>query len=241
MAGQSATLLPGGIAARAGLLEQVGVKPAKSGPAILLSSLTDQAMFIITSIIAALFFESARKPVLIVLGFLIALSILLGIEATRCWLLNTIEAILGKLKLGKFWNGFKESMECTLSWELVLKGLASTAVSFAMLVLALYLCCRGVGAEIWAMTILLAFSLPTMLGRISALPAGVGVTEVGMVAIIDAAPNVTLNQAAAAVAVFRVSTILATALFGGLLYLFNWKKTVKKECEESPPGVKAAS
>jgi len=92
------------------------------------------------------------------------------------------------------------------------------------MVLALHLALLGVGAHVPPMTLLLAFTLPTMLGRISAMPAGVGVTEAGMIGILDSAPGVTLDQAAAATMIFRVGTVFFAALAGALVYAFYWRR-----------------
>ncbi len=101
----------------------------------------------------------------------------------------------------------------------------NSALAFALMVEALDLAARGVGADVSYLTLMLAFTLPTMLGRISAMPGGVGVTEAGMVGILDAAPGVSIDQAAAATAVFRVGTVLFAALLGGLVYVLGWRGT----------------
>src|SRR5215208_3412944 len=88
------------------------------------------------------------------------------------------------------------------------------------------LAARGAGARVPYATLLLAFTLPTMLGRISAMPGGVGVTEAGMVGILDAAPGVTVSQAAAAAVIFRVGTVLFAALLGAVVYFFGWRGAV---------------
>src|SRR4028119_820217 len=68
LAGQACTLLPGGVAARAGLLGQAGVPVADGAASVAMSSLSDQALLIICSLLSALWFEAARKPVLMLLA-----------------------------------------------------------------------------------------------------------------------------------------------------------------------------
>jgi uncharacterized protein (TIRG00374 family) len=233
VAGQSATLLPGGIAARSAMLDQIGIEPADSSPAVALSSISDQIGFILVTLACSIWFEEARKPVLILIGILAVISVLLGIEAVRTWLLDLIEKILGRFNLADEWRGFKESMARTMSWRVLAVGVMNTLMSFALLIFALWLCLKGVEATVAPTTVILAFVLPTMLGRISALPGGVGVTEFGMTGILNAAPNVTLNQAAAAVVIFRLGTIVFTALVGGLIYWFAWRPIVKDKQEQA--------
>ncbi|HSI72378.1 MAG TPA: lysylphosphatidylglycerol synthase transmembrane domain-containing protein [Fimbriimonas sp.] len=233
VAGQSMTLLPGGIAARSGLLEQVGVKVEESSPAVALSSITDQLAFILCGSIAAMWFEAARKPVLIFLGFLALIGLLLGIEATRSWLIKMVDVIMGKFNWHEKWRGFVNGMSKTIDAKVIAVGVGNALMSFALLVGALYLCMRGVGESLPFMILLLAYTVPTMVGRISAMPGGFGLTEVGMVGVLDRMPGVRLDQAAAAVLVFRVGTVLFTALVGGILYYTGWRKVT----DQSTPVV----
>jgi uncharacterized protein (TIRG00374 family) len=228
IAGQSMTLLPGGIAARSGLLQQVGVKVEESSPAVAMSSISDQIGFILAASVSALWFESARKPVLVFLAVLAVIGIVLGIEATRTWLLRAIEAILGRFNLKDKWHGFLEAMGKTMDLPTLAMGVFNALISFTLLVAGLWLCMKGVGQSIHPLALLLAYTVPTMVGRISAMPGGFGLTEVGMVGVLDHLPGVRLDQAVAAVLVFRVSTILFTALAGGILYWTGWRKVAKR-------------
>jgi uncharacterized protein (TIRG00374 family) len=234
VSGQAATLLPGGAAARAGLLKQAGIPAAETAAPLALSSLSDQAMFLLLSIAGAMWFEQARRPVLALLAVLLTVSLLLGIEATRTWLLRLIDRLMGRFKLREHWGEFREAMAQVATPPRLLSALVNTACAFVCLLVALHLALRGVGATgVPPMTILLAFALPTMLGRVSALPGGFGVTEAGMVGILDHAPGVTLDQAAVAVTVYRLGTVVFAALVGGLVYLFAWRgeKAAQKMAE----------
>jgi uncharacterized protein (TIRG00374 family) len=223
IAGQTMTLLPGGIAARAGLLKQAGIPVGTSSAPIALSSLLDQAVFLSCTLLAALWFDQARKPLVFFIGALVVISVLLGIQAIRQWLLGVIEWLLGRMKLLEQWREFTVSIKDLLQPRLLLYGVLLTLLAFVLNVEALDLALNGVGADAHYATLFLAFVLPTMLGRISALPGGVGVTEAGMVSILSAAPDVAFAQAVAAVAIFRLGTVLFTALLGALVYFFGWR------------------
>ena len=235
IAAQAATLLPGGIAARAAILEQAGVPIEDSAAAIALSSFSDQFVLILCSLLSALWFDAARKPVLILLTILTLLSLLLGIEATRTWLLGVVEKILRRFHLLGYWRGFLDSLKEMSSPGVLLGAVANAALAAALMVVALDLTLRGLGVQVPYATELLAFTLPSLLGRISAMPGGVGVTEAGMVGVLDAERGVTLDQAAAAVMLFRLSTVLFGAVLGAAVYFFGWrgraeaKRTSKRE------------
>jgi len=231
VAGQACSVLPGGVAMRAGLLKEAGVPIAASTPPIVLSSLCDCTLLIVSALIAALWFEAARKPLLLLLSGLIVVSALLGIQATRMWILAIVERLMGKFNLLEHWQGFLASSREVTRLPILLNALGMTAVTVALMVYVLELCLHATGAHAPVLTLLLAFALPSVMGRMSALPAGVGVTEAGMVGILNASPGISIDQAAAAVTVFRMATVLFEALVGGLVYMFAWRGS-----REAPEG-----
>jgi uncharacterized protein (TIRG00374 family) len=239
VAGQACTLLPGGVAARAALLSQVGVPSAKTAAPLALSSLTDQALFLVCALVAALWYEQARRPVFMLLVVLAVVSLILGWEATRTWLFRFIDRVMGRFKWKGQWHKFLISLREITAPKLLWGRLANTAFAFTLLLGALWVALRGTGESVSFPALLLAFSLPTMLGRISALPGGVGVTEAGMVGVLQHEPGITLDEAAAAVTVFRLGTVVFAALVGGLVYLFSWRTVPKKDDEtQTKPDTK---
>ncbi len=221
LAGQVATLLPAGGAARVAVLGEVGVPLPKAGAAVLFASLTDQFILVAGIFFCALWFEEARLPALVALFVLVGVGGLLAVKAIRVRLLEAAAWLAEKAHLKKKWQAFQEAFSEGITLGVVLRGLGFTAAAFALMPLALHLALKGFSLEVPPTTILLAYVLPTLLGRVSSLPAGLGVTEASMVGILSAVPGVDENVAAAAVAVFRVGTVFFAALFGGVFYLFG--------------------
>lgn len=219
LAGQVATLLPAGGAARVVVLKQVGVSLPKGGAAVLFASLTDQAILIGGMFLAAIWFEEARLPALIAIAVLAAIAVLLWIKPVRTRLLGTAAWFMEKVHLEDKWRSFQTAFDEGITLGVVLRGLAFTVAAFALMPLALGLALRGLGLAVPPGTLVLAFILPILLGHLSSLPGGVGVTEASMVAILSAVQGVDANLAAAAVAVFRVGTVFFAAVFGGFVYL----------------------
>lgn len=222
IAGQAATLLPGGIAARAGLMKQVDVPIAESSVAILFSSGLDQIVFILGGLIAALFFPAARTPVLIILGVLTAVAALAFFSTSRQWLLSQAGRLAQRFNFEEQWENFLDAVPQVFTWQTMLPALSITVVAFAFKIIALDFALRGVALEIAYPSIFLAFILPTMLGRIFPVPGGVGVTEAGMVGFLTSTTQVDPDTATAAVAIFRIATILFQAIIGAAIYFFGW-------------------
>ncbi|MCA9876094.1 MAG: flippase-like domain-containing protein [Anaerolineales bacterium] len=223
VAGQAATLLPGGIAARAGLMKQVNVPVAKSSVAIAFSSMIDQLYFVLGSLTAVLWFEAARTAALAALGVVTAVTLILIIPASRRQLLRAADWLAEKFHIQDKWHTFVQAVPQVFTWRIMGFSLAITLLAFAAEVIALDLATRGVGLQLSYPTVLLGFFLPTMLGRILPVPGGVGVTEVSMVGFLAATSDADPNQLAAAVAIFRVGAIFFQALVGAVVYFTLWK------------------
>ncbi len=222
VAGQAATLLPGGIAARAGLMKQVGVPVAKSSVPVVFSSAIDQTIFIVGSLIAALWFEAARTPAFILLGVITTVTLISIIPATRQWLSKGADWVARKLKIEEKWHTFLEAIPKVLTWRIMGYSFLLTLLAFAAGIVALDLSLRGIGLDLGYPTLFLGFILPSMLGRLVPVPGGVGVTEASMVGFLTATSPANANEVAAAVAVFRIGTIFFQALLGAVVYYALW-------------------
>lgn len=233
VAGQAATLLPGGVAARSGLMHQVGMPVARSSVPVALSSLQDQVVFILGSLVAALWFEYARMPALVILAVLVAGAAIFLFPPTRQWLARLADWTAGKFRIRKQWYNFLEAVPRVVTTRTMLITMAITLVAFAIRIVVLQLSMLGVGLSLSYPALFLAYILPTMLGRIFPLPGGVGVTEAGMVGFISSTAGTDINTTTAAVAIFRVGTVVYEALLGALVYFFAWQgeKEVAREEE----------
>ncbi|MBB6099079.1 uncharacterized membrane protein YbhN (UPF0104 family) [Deinobacterium chartae] len=223
LAGEAASLLPGGVAARAALMRQVGVPIAASSAPILMSSALDQLAFLASALLAALWFEAARPAALSAAAVLALLGALLGFAPARRWAAGVLRRLMARAGLGEGWLTFGSALRATLRPAPLGAALLTTVLSFGLRVAVLDLSLRGLGLTApWA-ALFLAYILPTLAGRLSVLPGGVGITEAGMIGVLAATSSLSADQAAAGTAVFRVATLLLEALLGTLVYFFAWR------------------
>jgi hypothetical protein len=103
--------------------------------------------------------------------------------------------------------------------------------------------CEGLDLQPGLPTVILGFILPTMLGRLLPVPGGVGVTEASMVGFLASTAQANLNQLAAAVAIFRLTTIFYQAMLGAAVYFIFWggakesiNQTVAQEMSQTWPA-----
>ena len=222
IAGQAVTLLPGGIVARAGLMKQVNIPVAKSGVPIAFSSIFDQSLFILGSLGAALWFEAAQLPALILLGVITAVTLIALIPTTRQALARAADWLATRLRVADKWHTFLESVPRVLTWRLMGTSFLLTLLAFVGKILALDLSLRGLELNLGLPTVILGFILPTMLGRLLPIPGGVGVTEASMVGFLASTTQANVNQLAAAVAIFRLATVFFQAMLGAAVYFILW-------------------
>ena len=231
-AGQAATLLPGGIAARVGILKQADIDVEDATVPVAFSSLADQTVFIVGALVAAIFFEPARMPALIILGVLVGVGLLLLIPAVRGGLLSFADWVAAKFNFKDKLHEFFQNVVDMFNWTTVLWALGLTVVSLVLEIITLDLTLRGMGESIAYSTLALAYVLPTMLGRLSGLPAGLGVTEAGMVGFLTGFSPVGTGVATAATIIFRITTAFFRALLGAIVYAVAWRG----DDEHAPEG-----
>jgi uncharacterized protein (TIRG00374 family) len=223
VAGTAATLIPGGMTARAGLMKQAGVPISKSSTPVALNSLFDQMAFVIGVTLAAIWVEEARAPTLIILGILLSLGLILMLPISRRFLSQTILRFAERWKFLEHWQQFRDSVRDVLTPRIVVNTLSITILTQVINIIILDLSLRGIGLIIPYASLFLAYILPTMLGRLSALPGGVGITEAGMVGYLAATTQAAPEAVAASVAIFRITTILFQAILGAGVYFFAWQ------------------
>lgn len=222
LAGQAATLVPGGVAARAGLLHQAGMQVERSAGPVGVNSVLDATVLLALGALGAVWFPAARLPVALLLGIVALAGGLLAVPAVRRWAGGLCLGIAGRFGVREPLRDVVAASEELLTARVLAPSLALTAVAFLARIGALWLALAGAGAAVGPLPVFLAFALPTLLGRLSGLPAGVGVTEAGMIGMLATTAGVASSPAAAAVAVYRIGTDLFLALVGGAVYLLGW-------------------
>lgn len=223
ISGQAAAMLPGGITARVGLLKQTGVPVSESSVPVAVHSGWDQAIFLLGALIAAVWVPEARIPVLVIVSILIVVGALLLIRPSREWLADKAERISARFGHEEQWQRFLAAVPQVFSRRIVLVCFLLTIASLAAFTVTLYLTLLGFGLAVTVPVLLLSVILPTMLGRIVPIPGGLGVTEAGMVGFLTAMGQLETNATVAAVAIFRIVTIVFPALLGALVYFFWWR------------------
>ena len=228
VAGEGAALMPGGVMTYLAMLKQVGVKVGRSGAAVAWVSFLDQGLFVSLSLIAALWLPVARSGSLAVLATLTVFGVLLAVPITRLWLIVAWETVLLQLGILVSWRDGLAAMRDLMTVRVASAGLLLTLAAALSMAGALDFAVSGLGADITFVAALLAYTLSTMLGRLTPLPGGVGVTEAALVGVLHKVGGIGLEEAAAATAIFRVGTTLFGAVVGTAVYGLWWNRRAEK-------------
>lgn len=238
ISGQAIVLLPGGMAARAGLMNQVGIPVAESSVPIAFHSGWDQVVFLLGGLIAALWFPAARLPVLIILGVLAVVIFLLLLPVTRHWFAGLAERIAHRFNFAEQWRRFLDAIPQVFTKKIMLGCFLITAVIFGIPLVLLWLTMQGLSLDVPLPTLFLAFIVPTMLGRVVPIPGGFGITEASMVGFLTATAQLNTEATATAVAIFRIVFIVVPVAIGAFVYFFFWKG--EDEVEQKASGEDAS-
>jgi uncharacterized protein (TIRG00374 family) len=236
VAGTAATLLPGGVAARAGLMLQAGVPISRSTPPVILSSILDQVVLVSAAVLAGLFYPQVRGPALwfLIIGTLLGLSLL--IPALRIRFSSWIESLARRFNFENSWRNFLQSVHQVTRVRILLASLIVTYAGLLVSVLILHLTLLGFQQALSLPVLFLVYIVPSFLGRNLGAPGGVGVTEASMVGFMNLSVGMEPELALAISVVFRIVIVLFQAFLGAAIYFFVWqggnfRQPAKKEVD----------
>ncbi len=226
VSGEGAALMPGGVMTYLAMLKEVGVKVADGGASVAWISVLDQGLFVSLSLVAALWIPAARAGAVAVLSVLVVAGVLMAIPLTRLWITVAWDTLLLQVGVLVQWQDGLAAIKKLLAPRVLGEGVLLTLVAALTMAGALDLTVSGLGADITFASAMLAYTLSSMLGRLTPLPGGVGVTEAALVGVLHKVAGLDLENAAAATAIFRVGTTLFGAVIGSAVYAIVWRGKV---------------
>jgi uncharacterized protein (TIRG00374 family) len=228
LSAQPVTLLPAGEIYRSHALEKyTGVPVKRSLPQFTTQGLLEGAAMATLSIFAALALRTLRFPVIsiaiLVLGCMIAIS--RGYIANFTRLINRLPFV----HLTDDWiDQFSEQHKGPLSWQwlpllyglsLVIEGIGACIAFVAV---------SGLGGHINGYQAILTYAIPIILGFVSLLPGGFGISEQSTVGILLLS-DVAVATAVASTLVIRMTIVGLGVIYGGIAFLLsrNYLKRIK--------------
>lgn len=220
---QPVSLLPGGELYRSRELERhTGVPFKKSAAQFTMQGLLEGAAMVTLAIISAMFLGTLRLP-FICLGVLIILGIVAiakGGIVNAGRLLNKLPFLeLADEGLERFSKRHRE----VLRWKWFLwLYIISIFVEIVGSVIA-YVSVAAVGGHIGASQAVLAYVIPVIIGFVSLLPAGLGISEQSAIGIMLLS-HIKIATAVAGTLIMRVSIVGTGVIYGAVALVISQKR-----------------
>ncbi len=167
------------------LKEAKGIDVASTAPVVMMERITDLLGLCVIAALGVLMFGQGVWPLMVCLGLMVVGLFVLSQARLMDWLICTIEKMKWGVKLGTALREAHDSIRLLLAPGVLLNTTLMSVVSWGLEGVAFYFIIVGLGGVqgvlVEAMSI---FSLTTIMGALSFLPGGVGVTEGGMVGLL---------------------------------------------------------
>jgi uncharacterized protein (TIRG00374 family) len=220
MSAQPVTLLPAGELYRSHSLEKhTGVPVKLSLPQFTIQGLLEGAAMATLSIFSALALRTLRFPIIsvAVLVLLCMIGISRGYIANFTHQINKLPFInLPERTIEQFSQRHKGPL--SWQWLPLLYGI-SLVIEVVGATIA-YVSVLGLGGHINGYQAILVYAIPIMLGFVSLLPGGFGISEQSAVGILLLS-DLTVATAVASTILMRVTIVGLGALYGGVAFLFS--------------------
>jgi uncharacterized protein (TIRG00374 family) len=235
MSGLVMSITPGkmGELLKSYLVKQVNAAPiSKTAPIILAERATDFLSLTIMALIGAYYFDYGKNIALII-GIVITFGI---IVITNKTIFNKIIFILSKIKIvSKYLDNLQTAYSSSsklLSVSPLISMTLLSAVSWGFECFGYYLVLTNFGLKIDVLWSFFGYSFATIVGAVSMLPGGLGVTE-GSLTLMVIQKGLSENDALASTFIIRVVTLWFAVLVGAISILFYQKRFGKVVLESS--------
>jgi uncharacterized protein (TIRG00374 family) len=223
------------------LRDEMGVKMSVSVPVVVADRVSDVLAVCILVAAGTVRYSAARGASLAAIGLTVVIVIVLGFSP---WVASAASALFRK----RFARGSEASaaaaQEAGRIFAVLLRGrplifgtLLGVAAWFSECV-ALYVVLGGLGSTtltLYAATFI--YALSTLGGALSLLPGGLGVTEIGMTALLVVF-GIARDVAVAAVLIVRLCTLWFAAALGLVVYLLHRRRVARLHLTQAQPPAK---
>jgi len=210
--------------------EKTGIPMSKTSPVIIVERLTDSIAFIIISLVGAYIFSYGMVISLIITAVLIVLIILLTSPKLFIYVLHYLErsSKLNKyvVKIENAYNSIQLLLKPSVLFSMTL---VSVVAWFAEC-LGYYFILRNFGIEINLMWASFSYAFANIVGTVSMLPGGLGITE-GSLTFLLIGKGVSKATSVTTTFIVRVSTLWFAVLVG-LIALSLLHRRDKKCCSD---------
>lgn len=193
--------------------EKTGIPMSKTSPVIIVERLTDSIAFILISLVGAYIFEYGMVTTLIITALMVILIILLTSPKLFILVLHNLEKSIKLRKyIVKIENAYK-SIQVLLKPSVLFSMTLVSVVAWFAECLGYYLILRNFGIEINLMWASFSYAFANIVGTVSMLPGGLGITE-GSLTFLLIEKGVSKTTSVTTTFIVRVLTLWFAVLVG---------------------------
>lgn len=207
-----------------------GLDYSKSLAMLFYDKFTELSAITLASILAIIIFPFLINTRLLLVGILVIILLILSFGAFKIkWLINKIERFLLKLPFLKNANlhKIKEELNENIKHNFKIKTIfwlySFTSIAIILEGLRSWLIIKSFGFEVNLFEVILIICLATVLGILSALPLGLGVTETSM-AVLYHLIGLSFSVATASIIIDRFITSWLITIIGIIFLKKSWQK-----------------
>jgi uncharacterized membrane protein YbhN (UPF0104 family) len=231
-ASQAVSSFPTGIAGRAAVLKNSGLPFGRITVPLITDSFFDLAFLATSTLLVAALVPAFRSPIYLAVPLTVCLAPLALVGPLHRKVKRVTFALAKRFGKVDPWKNLSRSVRRLKSRRRLLTCAALTILANLTNLFALSCSVRAFQLEVPWITLLIAMTVPALLGRIIFLPgSGTGVVAAGMATILVHSAGLTANQGAAVSIVYRIIDMGLPTLYGWLLLLLV--RSPGGEC--SPP------
>jgi uncharacterized protein (TIRG00374 family) len=226
LSGMVLTITPGklGELLKSFLIKQVAGEPvAKTAPVIIAERLTDFIAIAILSLGSILSVKYGLKVILLSVACLAAFYLIIGVPAIATGIIDFIRRFKRLRTFGdKLFEAYRSTRVLIGIKPLILGTLISIPAWF-MECLAFYIIIKGFGSGVSLIYACFAYALSTIIGALSMLPGGLGITEIGLVGLLLNA-GISEPVAVGATFIVRICTLWFAVLVGAAALILRHQR-----------------
>ena len=226
LAGLSLSITPGklGEVFRSYLLKiKYQIPLSKTGTIVIADRLSDLIAMVVLSTIGAIGYQYGQKIIWLTAGAILILVVMVVVRPIGDKIVKLLNHFSFFKRRAKAINSLYESSYQMLLPRRLLLTSALAVLGWGMEALGFWLTFRAIGTNLSLLAAMFIYSFSTIVGAISALPGGLGVTESSMAGLLVLA-NINKAVAFAATLVIRAATLWFAVALGGVALLIFQKR-----------------
>lgn len=217
------------------LKDLTGASKSQTAPIVVAERITDLLAFILMVLIGISGFTEQRAILAAVLAtfvLIVSFCLIVGVRSFSLWMIGIMSKLPVISRVAPKLLTAYESTYILITPKRLLVAVLISVPSWSCEVIAFYLVCHALGQPITLEACYFIYSVGTILGAISFLPGGLGLTEASIAGLLTQFVGMSRAYAISATLIIRFCTLWFAVVLGGVVILLFQKQLGGKQVIE---------